>query len=255
MSSTLQSLLKKHHLTTNGIHDIYKIPVNLIIDLTKKGIITRWEKNREEDAKRVEEIKVYTAKRGYMDGVISFAYHNDKLCCYDGNHRRMAINAKLSSILIDIIWKADNKIIVHEFNMINKAISVPEIYLSNNINNDTKDLIHKLVRDLSDKYHSHVSGSKSCKSPNFNRDLLTDNITAMLQKDIFDKYRAEEMIGYIELLNECYKNDTLHFNIRGKIKSQNIKDKCEDTGLWLFALQRDINESHLKKVIKSTNIV
>lgn len=247
----LKKSLKPYHLTKHGISDLYKIPTSTFIELTNKGVICRWNKNREEDKKRVEKIKSYASSKGYIDGVISLACYNNKLQCYDGNHRRMSITTKLEPVLVDILWKANEKVTIDEFNVINKSVSVPEIYFSNN--DEVKILVNDYVRDFVTMYSDHNSASKMCKSPNFNRDSLTDNITKLLDKECFAHYEPADMLGFITILNNCYKNDELEFRVKNQIKSKNSKDKCEKSGLWLFALQRDINEDHLKKVIKHYN--
>lgn len=247
----LKKSIKEYHLTHHGIHDLYKIPTPVFIELTNKNIICRWGKNREEDKKRVETIKKYVTSKGYIDGIISLAFIGGKLQCYDGNHRRMSIVSKLDPILVNILWEGNEQVIINEFNMINRSVSVPEIYFSNN--EEVKNVINEHVRKFCNDYADHCSASKNCKAPNFNRDAYTDNITKLLDREPFSTYDIAILLGFINILNDCYKNNELGFGVKDKIKSVKNKEKCEKSGLWLFSLQRDIDEKHLKKVITHYN--
>src|SRR5947208_10204360 len=170
----LKESLKKYHQLKHGIHDYYLIPSSKLISLIKQSVVVRWENNRPEDQTRVNKIKNYSLKQGYIDGHISLAYFNNlnQLCCYDGNHRRLAVTLTMKPVFLSIIWDATNEIVIEKFNVINQSISVPMIYMDHKYDVNTKLIITNYTKDLHEKYPTHSSASRLCKHPNFNRDLL-----------------------------------------------------------------------------------
>jgi hypothetical protein len=248
----LKSSLQKYYQFNIGIHDYYLLPTKLFLSLTKEHKISRWENNREEDQARVNKIKNYSLKQGYIDGYISLAYFKtlNQLCCYDGNHRRLAVTLTMKPILTSIIWEATNDIVIEKFNAINQSISVPMIYMDNQFDAKTKLIITNFTKELHEKYPTHSSASRLCKHPNFNRDLLTENLTDLMKELTIE---PELLIMYINHMNECYKNELYGFK-NVTIKNDKIVQKCQTSGLWLFAQSKMIDKLYLNKIITNYNI-
>ena len=151
---------------TNGKYIIYQIPVREMARLTNAGLIRVWHKNRDVDELRVEEIsKLISIKKVAPPGLISMAYPKegepDKgLVCYDGEHRRLALlgNAGLQlDVLVSVMWNVEQQVIVDEFNLINKSVSVPEIYLEMELDPDVKTKIVAYIDKLCREYPEHRS--------------------------------------------------------------------------------------------------
>lgn len=241
----LRESIQEYHKISTDKHDLYYIPAPKLLHLMKNGILCRWENNREEDAERVKMIKSYSTKQGYIDGFISLAYVNNKLVCYDGNHRRCAITKELSPILVSIMWHVTNEDIVEKFNVINQSISVPMIHLEK-FDAKTKMVIVDYVKDLVEKYKSLSSTSAHCQRPNFNRDYVVDNVTNLMKELDLE---PESLVFYLTMMNDAYQKELYGFK-KCTIKSDKVRQKCEKHQLWLFASSKDIDKAFLHKVIE-----
>ena len=273
--NALFNQLQPYCVTTNGLNCIYSIPAKKLIELTKSKLIEQWSSNRPPDMKRVRAIKKYVEAKGYIDGCLYFAYMvNPKddesddfsddadntlvLCCYDGNHRRLAITEKpavenVDSILIGIIWNATQDIIIEQFRMINMSVSVSSIHLETNIDKNMKSTIEKYVVELCGTYSAMVSKSERCQSPNFHREVLQTNLHEIMKSDAFNKYSSTDIIKYVKEMNRCYRKEKYEF-YKEDIKER-ARDKCEESGLWLFAEERTLNRKYLTTVIKNSKYV
>ena len=128
MSSIYLAFLNQHGSIDNqGNHSVCWIPG----DAFNKLPIRRWKYNRPSDEDRVKEIHEYMKISKRVDGIIYLACINNELVCYEANHRREAMKGidGLHNVVIDIIWNATDELIKQEFLRLNKAISVPELYL------------------------------------------------------------------------------------------------------------------------------
>jgi hypothetical protein len=229
-------------------HFIIKVKYNDIRCLIKK-----WSKNRDCDPVRAKEIAESIKKGSYVPKIIYLAsIDSEGIVCYDGNTRRNAFNLlvgtefEINEILIDIIFDISEVKLRELFIDINKNISVPDIYIESGEDSNSKvklDII-QLVKTYTDKYKTHSSSSNKCTVPNFNRDLLIDNIYS-----IYKEYDGCLSISKIEetmsLLNEEYKS--------GKYPStkETVTKKCKQSGLYLFQHKNCINMVHFKEVLDS----
>jgi len=228
------------NVTKNGA--LYCIDSNTLALLNVKS----WKRNRPADEERVKEILANIQDTQRIQGIIYLAHLNSKLVCYDGNHRRLALKRydyNMSNVLIHIIWNAPEQTIVKEFNLLNKAVSVPQIYLRN----DSSDVvIVDFVRSMVEQYPSFCSSSKICKTPNFNRDLLTDDITDIVEE--YSMYTAEQIVQILSKMNDAYKKELYKF--RKTSVPETTKAKCAKEGLWLFWQSRRIDRIYLARVVK-----
>ena len=255
----LRDTLGKFVIAEHGNQILYHIPSASFVEMMKTGAITGWKHNRPPDASRVEEIKKHSIKRGYVDGCISLAYlpatsgesntanNLFVLCCYDGNHRMMAVTADIKPVLVSVLWDADDDYVANEFKLINKAISVPLMYTSSKITANIKTVVRDYTDDLVRLYPSHSSPSKACHPPSFNRDSLADRLVEMLQNDCYSNISHSNLIIYIRKANTCYAREELGFS-KSKLKPK-VLAKCEKSGLWLFATSRVLGFSYIDKVI------
>jgi hypothetical protein len=212
----------------HGSHFIYLVPFEVFTQLP----ITLWKYNRPPDEKRVVDIETEMKQSQRMDGCIYLASVNNELVCYEGNHRREALKhlQVCQPILVDMIWNADDELLKREFARLNKAVSVPELYVNPNLIS-IKSEIQEFIKEICIRHPDHVSTKQKCQRPNFNRDNLTDQIVRIIKEANIDidtfKYKIEE-------LNEKYKHED-----HSKLNPQMVK-KCEKSGMWIF-----IHSTHL----------
>lgn len=233
-----------------GNKDTYLIPVSGLLKLANHGIIKRWEQNREEDNGRVEKIRRHQIARSCVEGIIYFGYiEGQGLVCYDGQHRRIALSPEISHIkvLISIIWKATEEILEKEFDLINRSVKVPRVYIDKSLAN-VKSIFIAFSQYLEGRYPKFVSGSGVCKRPNFNRDSLVDDLLSIHESKKFGSLVLERLIELIKYSNKCYRKEK--FGFEATILTKNIRLKCETFGLWLFCESRSIDRSYLKKCFK-----
>ena len=113
---------------SHGFHQICIIPLDIFNGLP----IKRWKHNRPPDKERVQEIHNYMIESKRVDGMIYLACVDKELVCYESNHRREALEGltDVQSILVDILWDATDEMVKTEFLRLNKAVSVPELYIT-----------------------------------------------------------------------------------------------------------------------------
>jgi len=224
----------KQYLESFRIYDtnLYAIPMETFKTLD----IKMWKFNRPPDMNRVSEIKEFMKMNNRMDGIINLAFVvHEGLVCYEGNHRRIALEGNNFPVIVEIIWNVTNEEVTNEFRRLNKCVSVPELYVSET-DATTKVEIEELVSEFRKRFPDHESSSGRPCRPNFNRDKLTDEISR-LQKEL--------MIPISQVRTKLYSlNENYSFRDRSKLTDA-IKKKCEKSGLWLFAWSGVISTKEL----------
>jgi hypothetical protein len=110
----------------------------------------------------------------------------------------------------------------------------------------SKEKIIEYVKNMASfKYKAFVSTSARPNRPQFNRDVLVQDITK-LWKDI--GCPVDELLNSITRLNDAYKDEKLGAD-HTKIKSPKILEKCSKGGLWLFAFDTNLNRDHVEKML------
>jgi len=229
-SIAIKTYLEKFKIGTTSI---YAVPM----DIFKTLDITQWKFNRPPDMTRIADIHNWMGQFNRMDGVLNIAYiPHEGLVCFEGNHRRLALDGLNIMVLMDIIWDVTHEIVTHEFQRLNKSISVPDLYV---VENDAtlRLEIQEAVSNICKKYPTHISSSGRPIRPNFNRDKLTDELTR-LHKEL--QIPISELMNRLEKLNEKYKDN----KDRSKL-SVNVQLKCSMSDLWLFAWSSSISNEEL----------
>jgi hypothetical protein len=230
MSAALKSYLNEYRLHNTNV---YAIPGEIF----KTIEIKPWKYNRPADMSRVPEIHNWMNTSKRMDGILNLAYiQRDGLVCFEGNHRRMALDG-IDSILViaEILWDTSDEIIRSEFQRINKSISVPDLYVAET-DADVKVEIENAVAAFRKKYPSHETHSGRPNRPNFNRDKLTDDLLRLHKELVLP---INVIIDRLHMLNELYEmKDRTSLNAK-------IVEKCSKSGLWLFAWSTTISANEL----------
>jgi hypothetical protein len=230
MSAPIQAYLAEFQIEGTNV---YAVPMRIYKTLD----VQQWKYNRPPDMGRVPEIHKWMKEFNRMDGVLNLAYiQNEGLVCFEGNHRRLALDGLDIKVLVDIVWGATHDIVKHEFQRLNKSVSVPDLYVVENDSN-LRIQIEDAVSNFRKKYSTHESASGRPIRPNFNRDKLTDEFTR-LQKEL--KISVPELVDRLDKLNDKYKSKD-----RSKL-SPNVQLKCGLSDLWLFAWSASIPTNELE---------
>ena len=229
MSAPIKAYLAEFRIEGTNV---YAVPMSVFRTLD----VRQWKYNRPPDMSRVPEIHKWMKEFNRMDGVLNLAYiQNEGLVCFEANHRRLALEGLDINVLLDVVWDATHEIVKHEFQRLNKAVSVPDLYIVENDAN-LRVQIEDAVALYRKKYPIHESSCGRPCRPNFNRDKLTDEFTR-LQRELC--IPVAELLERLEKLNEKYKS-------RDKSKlSSNIQLKCSVSELWLFAWSPTIPTNEL----------
>jgi len=216
-----------------GMHTVYWMPHTTFASLP----IEMWKYNRPIDAERVEEIRKWIIESKRVDGVIYLACVNGKLVCYESNHRREAIRGLegIHNILVDILWDATDEDVKGEFQRLNKAVSVPELYVAE-VPIVSEAELRDGVEKFCNRFKEHRAPTKHPHRPNFNRDAVFDQ---------FYRLCGELQIGVSELLERVAKlNSEMAARDKSKLSAK-VVEKCTRTGMWLFAWSSQICASDL----------
>lgn len=241
MTSSIQKFLENPANGATGSphgprHHVYWVGLDVFNQLP----VTPWKFNRPPDMDRVAEIRAFMKESKRVDGLIYLALINDKLICYESNHRREALKKDMPSdmahILVDIIWDATDDLVKQEFFRLNKAISVPELYVDNSSEESVESVL-KAVDAFCAKYPKLKSASGRPNRPNYNRDTFTQEFVRVM-KEL--RISADELLERLERLNmEMAGRD------HGRL-TLNVVHKCRESGLWLFAWSPTLNAAALK---------
>ena len=231
----IRDFLAKNNVSTavQGTHTVYWMPASVFAQLP----IRRWKHNRPPDATRLAEIREWVQESKRVDGIIYLAWVDNELVCYESNHRREAIKGLegLHAILVDMMWDATDETIKQEFFRLNKAISVPELFVANESRFSVDELL-KSVHGFCDNYSKLQSPSKHPQRPNFNRDLFLEDVYQIVKEtgrsidDVMDRLTRFNLF--------------LRSKDKSRLTDRTIA-KCEETGLWLFAWKPRVTATDL----------
>jgi hypothetical protein len=208
---------------------IWMVPVKLFNELP----INQWKFNRPPDMDRVAEIHQHILKAKRVDGVIYLAEVGTEIVCYESNHRRLGVKGvdECADILIDIMWNATDEDVKQEFFRLNKCVPVPDLYVSKDIVVETGELI--AARDaFCKKYAALKSTSANPHRPGFNQEGILNDFLEITKRH---KITVDEMMTRLDKLNT-----KMATRDRKKL-TQNVIEKCEKSGLWLFAWEKRLS--------------
>ena len=230
MAAAIQHYLSEFRVQKTNI---YAIPMEKFRSL----FVKQWKYNRPPDMTRIPEIHDWMRQFHRMDGVLNLAYiQGEGLVCFEGNHRRLALDGLDIPVMTDIVWDATDESVRHEFFRLNKAVSVPELYVSETPATMRVEM-EDAVAQFRKKYSSMESTSGKPQRPNYNRDKLIDELMR-LQKELV--IPVGELMNRLYGLNEAYSNKD-----KSKLTDK-MRQKCENSGLWLFAWSSSIPTKDLQ---------
>lgn len=202
--------------------------------------VKNWSKNRIQCDLRIQEM----INNYYIDNHLDFHLHlaflqDEKMVCYDGNHRMQVLNQLLKEgidniINITVMWECSNEDIYKDFKNLNKQSIVPNMYIENAKYTDKfKKDVDNIVEKYKNKYNTykHFKPSNNPKPPHIQTDLFK-NIITRLYDDIPDINKKS-----LETVEELLKKYNLYLKEKANDfidPKKKIFDKCYDSDLWLF---------------------
>ena len=227
----LRDELEKHKLYEEGVYSVYCIPSKELAGL--KDEIKRWSGNRKEIKARVEEIKKYQALTKHVNGTIHFACLEDEgLVCYEGNHRFRALTRNCGKVIVDIMWNATQEDVKREFQAINSAQAVSEIYMEEKEN--SKKEIENYVESVATDYPQMVGKKNRANRPMFVCDDLKNRIHELYKH--FSKkqnggHNILHLVDAISFLNQSYVDGTKELD--SDLKPKGLQ-KARESGFLLY---------------------
>ena len=164
------------HLQTTKIYtlekdkELFNVDSDVLYNST-----TNWKYNRPPDERKVEEITQYIHdNKKPPDGIIYIAELIDsetktiRYVCYDGNHRREALKyVPKMKVLVQLRTNITDEDIKDEFLRLNKTTPVPELYITDEIDEGKKEKIKisilNTIKYFAKKYPKHFSSSSRPK--------------------------------------------------------------------------------------------
>jgi len=213
----------------------------------KLSMIHHWRRNRPPDMARVREIVDDISARGMCDGELCIAIHPSLGCvCYDGSHRLEAARLCFPRCGLRIrVWLvSDEAEIEREFIRINRGVPVPELYFSSEETDIfLRTILERFIGDklLKDtRIKEHVSVSRNPKRPNFNKDVLMEQLGEYIRdyytvknslnaSDIHRTISPDFLMDWFNDMNEYARND-----VESSGKDNTMIEKCRRTGWFLF---------------------
>ena len=213
--------------------------------------LKNWDQiNRKKDLQRVNNIKNFYKKNKIMfvPGIVHIYHTKNDYLIFDGLHRYSAAKNLDMKILICLYDNISENEVVKIFNIINKAVPLPEMYTTEVHNKNKKEFIEKIIARLCSSYPEHNSISKNCQVQNFNSDIMIN---------LFFKLSIYNNKNYHTKFENLWKN-ILELNIIGKqnVEKFGIKvySKTKKSGFYLRYNSDDfilnyINENFDKKEV------
>lgn len=186
--------------------------------------IKNWKYNREADSHRIEKIREYMENSGDMivPGLVCAWSSENSLQIYDGFHRFSACsNIENCKILIKIKTTSDEALIKKDFELVNKSLYVPALYLETNL--EKNRVCEEVFNLMKNTFPKNISFSNNPQQQNFSKNSIVE-IVSLLHVDFTENLISNKI--YLEFLriNEIIKN----LGLKPRYKKTSI------TGFWLF---------------------
>ncbi len=220
-----------------------------------------WKYNRPPDEIRIEEIKKYIVRKDTNILQPFYIHYDTNTQTYeilDGIHRYTAlkelrvsnmefepqqiINRKM--VFVHLFIDLTEGALIDIFQDLNKTVPVPNLYIACSpisVDADEKEAVGDITKDWQRKYKSHFSHSPNCNIPNINRDTFMNLLSNLYNKyRVRNKARLEEIL---ELANNSireYVESGVHSRAIPNKFSDKQKDKCRETGCYIFLYKEDM---------------
>jgi len=229
------------NFSKNILHKINsKESLYLVNSKVIESHIHPWKYNRPVDKNRVVAIAEYICNKDFVDGIIYCANiveeYDNVLYCFDGLHRLNALKSidKNYKIFLYILDGVTHEYVKEKFIALNQSAPVADIYMlnSNNHIDNIKAIVHNIITYLKIQFPNHISNSKNCKKPNFNYNILFNELCNYLLESGLVNINYQELLDKIMKINIVYKyNNELHIKLK---LSSIVLNKCKKNNCYLF---------------------
>jgi len=226
-----QSDIKKYLIyIENNKYFYYLLPFDIISYYVKN-----WSKNRIQDEQKVNEMYETYIEKKHLHFFLHLAFDKEeKMVCYDGNHRLRVLERLLTidkinlNIFISVMWDSNYKDIFEDFENLNKQNTISEIYITQAKYSDSfiKN-IEQFVHHYTNKYKQFVKTSNCPKAPHFSIDLFKTEILNIYEKLPKDKKD-------LNLLQDIFNKYENHIKNNVAIANNKRYEKCNKYNFWLF---------------------
>jgi len=157
-----------------------------------------WYRNRYPDTERVHEIMKSIKKENEIDNRIYLALikdrpHEDKLLCFDGNHRREALirmyrmDGFTCWVDLDILIDVSDAEVISAFRRINQAVNLPDAYLEDDPS--PVQPCEEFVKQFMEKWPGIIVDRKSTRAPYCTKNQLIDLVHPFIREsNLMEKF-------------------------------------------------------------------
>ena len=215
--------------TENNKYYYYLLPYDKISPYVKN-----WSKNRIQDAQKVIEMYETYIEKKHLHFFLHLAFDKEeKMVCYDGNHRLHVLEKLLEKdniniqVFISILWDSNYDDIFDDFQNLNKQNTIPEMFIVKAKYSDKliKD-IQSIVNNYSNKYKTFVKNSNYPKTPHFSINHFQDEIINIYEKLPKEKKDLVIIQNALDKYNKYMESSA--------VPGTKLYDKCFKASFWLF---------------------
>jgi hypothetical protein len=191
--------------------------------------VINWKYNRKPDNTRIQMIKEYMEQKtiDLVPGLICAWEIQNRLEIYDGFHRFSACkDFNNCKIIIKITKTEDEEIIKKDFELVNKSVYVPAMYLETNQNKN--EVCNNVYEMMKNQFPENISFSNSPHKQNFSKNSIVE-LLHRTEID-FSEFLIENKI-FLELIK--INNEIKNLGIKPRYK------KTSRTGFWLLLWDND----------------
>ncbi len=204
-----------------------------------------WERNRKPDMTRVQDMvtDLDSSDRSVTQGIV-YAWKrpdSDELVIYDGMHRLLAsyMCQRQMDVIVSLCVTDDEDVILQDFRRINKSVSVPFLYIDEDVGAAKTMVCEAVTERLCTEYGAFASPSRRHYPYNFNKDMFLDWI-ATLELDWTTDDLATKIWQELLGLNHVAKD----YCVQNRVT---CPKKCAFHSFWLFYLSKDTLKSELER--------
>lgn len=197
----------------------------------KQGV-RNWSKNRPCDPSKVEEICASISTTNEQIGIIYVWYDDNWFNVFDGWNRWNALKNFDDTTILLQVYTCSEKDIELEFQTLNKANSVPDLYFGND--DLKKKICEAIVLNLCSTYPANVSANRKHQVQNFNKYNLIDFISTF-NIDFSDYIIVDKILIEWNNINSRTKKSLLNTTV---VHKKNIKSDC----FWVYLDKRVIKK-------------
>lgn len=219
--------------------------------------IKNWHGNRPPDKLRCNDIALWFYNNNPKINTAFYMIYNNlkkRFEIFDGIHRLTALrqikedsekDGELRSaypkienqeVIVYMYFNATEGQVIDLFTSLNKCVSVPELYSSNQ-KEEKRNAIETICKEWQKKYKGAFSTSSNPNLGKMNRDTFIDLLDKLYDKhEIFDPDVLKEMLDIenIKISNEYLKRKNL------KVSERNAYIRCQESGCYLFLHKKDV---------------